>query len=311
MAGGTELTTYLNLIRQEKTNKIIPTNIKSGIEVLGITGEYTGIKTYSSVAAMNNDLANIQENEIAKVVVDNVTTYYIKNTTMKELYKEGTTLSPADYEQARVQIANLLNEDVSPYIELDYIQSSGTQYIDTGVQVKSGYKIEAKFNHTPNSNSFNAVFGGRTNWNDNQLTYCNRAEGSNTRKMIAYRYETKPTWAATYTGADVTMVYDKNVFTINDGTHTQTQTLTDYTFSDPHTLFIFGLNHNGAVETDSMINMKLYYFKIYDYGTETLLRDFIPVKRISDDEICLYDKVEGEFYTNDGTGDFIAGPEKY
>ena len=85
MAGGTELTRILDLILAEKRQKIIPEHIKSGIEVLGVTGEYTGIKTYSSVTAMNNDLANIQENEIAKVVVDDVITYYIKNTTMKEL----------------------------------------------------------------------------------------------------------------------------------------------------------------------------------------------------------------------------------
>ena len=199
---------------------------------------------------------------------------------------------------------------VPPYTELEYIESTGTQYIDTGVQVKSGYRIEAKFNHTPNSKSFNAVFGGRTNWDNNQLAYCNRAEGSNTQKMIAYKYEIKPYTSATYTGANVTMVYDRNVFTINDGTHTETQTLTDYTFSDPHTLYIFGLNHNGAVETASMINMKLYYFKIYDYDTEALLRDFVPRRRTSDGAVGLYDKVNDAFYANVGEGDFIAGPEK-
>ena len=50
----------------------------------------------------------------------------------------------------------------------------------------------------------------------------------------------------------------------------------------------------------------LYSCKIYD--NDTLIRDFVPVKRISDNEYGLWDKVTKAFYPNTGTGAFTAGP---
>ena len=39
----------------------------------------------------------------------------------------------------------------------------------------------------------------------------------------------------------------------------------------------------------------------------TLVRDFIPVERLSDGELGLYDLANDVFYTNVGTGTFISG----
>ena len=54
---------------------------------------------------------------------------------------------------------------------------------------------------------------------------------------------------------------------------------------------------------------KLKSMKIWDGNT--LLYDFIPVKRTSDNEICLFDKVSHTFFTKNSecTLSFIAGPE--
>ena len=54
---------------------------------------------------------------------------------------------------------------------------------------------------------------------------------------------------------------------------------------------------------------KLKSMKIWDGNT--LLYDFIPVKRTSDNEICLFDKVSHTFFTKSSecTLSFIAGPE--
>ena len=53
---------------------------------------------------------------------------------------------------------------------------------------------------------------------------------------------------------------------------------------------------------------KIYSLKLYD-SSKQLLRDLISVRRKSDNEICMYDKVTKQFFTNQGTGTFIAGPE--
>ena len=51
---------------------------------------------------------------------------------------------------------------------------------------------------------------------------------------------------------------------------------------------------------------KIWSLSISEGGTR--VREYIPVQRKSDNEIGLYDLTNNVFYTNSGTGVFIAGP---
>ena len=51
---------------------------------------------------------------------------------------------------------------------------------------------------------------------------------------------------------------------------------------------------------------KLYSCKMYN--NSIIVRDFVPVKRISDNVYGLWDKVNEVFYENAGTGAFTGGP---
>ena len=87
--------------------------IKQGETILDIAGTYVGsaMKEYVSKTAMNNDIANIQEGEVVKVVASGTTTHYIKETTMKKLVKEEDTISPQEYTE-NVDLANdILGEE--------------------------------------------------------------------------------------------------------------------------------------------------------------------------------------------------------
>ena len=53
---------------------------------------------------------------------------------------------------------------------------------------------------------------------------------------------------------------------------------------------------------------KLYSCKMYN--NSTIVRDFIPAKRISDGKCGLWDKVNFKFYTDENGGNFTAGAEK-
>jgi len=55
--------------------------------------------------------------------------------------------------------------------------------------------------------------------------------------------------------------------------------------------------------------MKLYSCRFYDNGT--LTRDFMPCYNKYTGAIGLYDKVNGVFYPNKGTGTFLKGPDVY
>lgn len=75
-----------------------------------------------------------------------------------------------------------------------------------------------------------------------------------------------------------------------------------------NTLVIFGssrISNSQKNITPLYENMYLYSLKIWD--NETLIRDFIPVvsqESGHENEACLYDLVNGEFYYNNGTGNF-------
>ena len=65
--------------------------------------------------------------------------------------------------------------------------------------------------------------------------------------------------------------------------------------------FIFG---SASAESLANSNTRLYYFKAYD-DQETTIMDIVPVKRVSDNKIGLYDTLNDDFYY----GSFTAGPE--
>lgn len=67
-------------------------------------------------------------------------------------------------------------------------------------------------------------------------------------------------------------------------------------------MYLFGLNHGGNIDA-RLFDGKIYYFKIYE--DNTLVRNFIPV--LDENNVaCLFDKVEGKFYYNQGTGEFLT-----
>ena len=91
--------------------------IKQGVTIIGITGTYTGssVKEYASETAMNDDIANISEGELVKVVESGATSYFIKETidnvpTMTKLVKESETMSPQEYSDANDIADEILGE---------------------------------------------------------------------------------------------------------------------------------------------------------------------------------------------------------
>ena len=73
------------------------------------------------------------------------------------------------------------------------------------------------------------------------------------------------------------------------------------TFTTVYNAQLFSAKVNNL---NFIATLKIYSCQIYDNGT--LVRNFIPVLRKSDNEIGMLDLVEGKFYTNAGTGKFTA-----
>ena len=188
------------------------------------------------------------------------------------------------------------NEDTVNHTELEYIQSSGSQYIDTGIYPDGTTKYELKIK---NSTRNGVLFGAyNTTWETGSGLYTNVAT-SGQYDWVHYNSNTNTTHVSE---RDADILIDKGRVTINGTTYLDTTTKS---FTTNRTLYIFAGNMNGKVEQPTAY--QLCYFKIYN--SDVLVRDFIPVLDINN-TVCLFDKVTKSYFYNIGSGTFTAGPKK-
>ena len=182
------------------------------------------------------------------------------------------------------------------YTELEYIESTGTQYIDTGFAPNQDTRVVMDFEIEDGTTTSN-IFGGRTSYKTNDFTFWLNNE---TSWLTNYNGTSTQMAVSTVNGRH-TVDKNKNVTSI-DGIK---DTATYGSFQAPCNMFLFTMNQNGTAET-RMVSMKLYSCQIYD--NDTLIRDFVPCTDASG-TIGLYDMVNSVFYENAGTGVFTAGSE--
>lgn len=175
----------------------------------------------------------------------------------------------------------------SEYTQVEYIESNGTQYIDTGYQITSTTDIEIK---ARSGGSATQVFGIEAN----NIGYILTAGHWRIFSTSGYRnvnyldiHEFKTVGSKVYL-KDGTLVVDCEATPVN---------IPNYN------LYLFARNVSGTINYGT--NAKIYYFRIYN--NNVLVRDFIPCYRNSDNEIGMYDLVNDVFYTNQGTGSFTYG----
>lgn len=177
--------------------------------------------------------------------------------------------------------------------EITYIESNGTQFIDTGILLFDtsdvNFSIEFKANILGRSGGYS--------------TYGN---------VINAMYEVSP-----YPGF-VYRVSNESVNTLQlSGTgsidqlgtvdNVAVRTISANTTASTHntsTTIFAGYDSNN--NPWRFVDMRLYYLKILNHGI--LVRDFIPVRvgQVG----YLYDKISGQLFGNLGTGNFILGPDK-
>ena len=194
---------------------------------------------------------------------------------------------------------------VEEYQRVEYIEATGTQYIDTGFTPNQNTGVQARFSSSNYGNSQFFAFGGAGSgctdrafecypWTDNGAQRMQISYGGN------YVFTSPLTNGNTYY-----LDWNKNTFTFKNETKnvTESGTLPSATFTSPKTMCLFAINRtNGLTKSPTG---KIYMLKIYDNGT--LVRDFVPVVRSSDGVAGLMDLIEHKFYANAGTGTFAVG----
>lgn len=189
------------------------------------------------------------------------------------------------------------------YQDVEYIESTGTQYIDTGVigDEQSGFEMKLYSNNTFSTSGYGTMFGARMSSGSRQFVLSSYGTSSGGGQVRWGNSTTNNIYMAKQRVDTVSL--RGTTLTRPNGT---TVTLTrPSAFTTPSSLTVFALNENGnKIQYGSL---RLYYLKLYDGNT--LIRDFVPCYRKSDSVAGLYDTVNSQFYTNGGTGSFTVGPD--
>lgn len=176
---------------------------------------------------------------------------------------------------------------LSDYNVVEYIESTGTQYIDTGLIMEKSttMRMEISAQLTSNGN-----WAGVNGYMQHQASL---GGGSKGLFVVDYNGNT----------------HIENVYFNNTLKYTQDWT-SAYSGAKNKVAVIGMGNAENTWWTNISANKyaqvgKWYYIKVYRSGT--LVRDYVPCVRNSDGVAGLYDKVENKFYTNSGTGSFGSG----
>ncbi len=182
--------------------------------------------------------------------------------------------------------------------EVEYIQSDGTQYINTNIVHKSDTKIECICSVSNNGRGYQAIFGSRSP----QLVLFTRfASNNNINFAVATLNDERSVGPAMTYDQKLKIVIDKNNVTMYDMDDVELLTYTNPVtqVDGVYPLLLFDLNNNGNPD-NSKTNAKIYSFKMMNNGV--LVRDLVPFKNTGGVAMDTSDVVfeQGTIYT---TGD--------
>lgn len=186
------------------------------------------------------------------------------------------------------------------YYPVEYIEGTGSQYIDTGYIPTGDTRVKTHFYVTSEHTNSQTFFGARQTGAGSNIF---AVWGEISSKVLRWDYNKTATNLNGISYKNNWEIdFNKNDFKANSIQSSLSKAT--YTVSGK-SLYIFALNQ-GTFNSDQIARMKLYYMKIYDNGN--LVRDLIPAVRISDNVSGVYDRITENFYTNIGSGNFIVGP---
>lgn len=204
------------------------------------------------------------------------------------------------YKGNKLMFSNILPKE---YQEVEYIESTGTQYIDTGINEKN-IKYEIDFEKIGNNGHiFSRWRMGYSFYNILALSYDELVYGIYNGSFMysnLSNFSRITVTASTFNGNNSITVKEGNdiVYENNWNTFAYHVYLNYYLFAE-----------NDYNTTSNYFIGRIYSFKMYNSNNNVLMQHLIPCYRKADCVAGMYDLVSGEFFTNQGTGEFIIGGE--
>lgn len=193
------------------------------------------------------------------------------------------------------------------YQQLEYIESTGTQYINTNIIPQETFTYKFKYALMEFS-GYKGPFGSYSTETANATRIIDK-NGSSTDYYIYFNSKANTpvtiSGLTTATGEIIEGYFSKYTYYLNNITKNIIKTAYNATdlyptkgtaIVNPMWLFRYGSNYSKT---------KIYYFATYNENT--CIQYLIPAKRLSDNTLGMYDIINRTFLVNVGTGTFTAG----
>lgn len=198
-----------------------------------------------------------------------------------------------------------------PFALTEYIEGTGTQWINTGYSVSNDSRIELVAEHNSPNDTI-TLFGVRdsTSGGANDKACLIYMGGSSNSNRVYYQWGSVQASSPDNTSSRLrgmkavhrlirgrVNVYTQDWFAWANG-------FTASTTASTRPLYLLARNEAGTVA--DICPAKVYRFRIYE--GETLALDLLPYE--DNGEACLRDSLTGTIYRNAGTGEFTFGTDE-
>jgi len=206
------------------------------------------------------------------------------------------------------------NEPKLPYnAEVEYLESTGTQWIDTGISMdiypSIGFRIGLNPLVSVNKNPATDGFCGFSNYGSRwfgvnfmslnsrglQIGLGNTAYNSSNMAIKDYEVLVSSELGVLLDGMDTGYTYSHGI-----GGRKGT------------TFYVFAICARDSSNINHISPRQCRIYSLTIYNGEDVLQDFIPVRFMNEQGIsegAMYDRISGELFRNQGTGAFIIGPD--
>ena len=184
-----------------------------------------------------------------------------------------------------------------PYLRrVEYLESHGTQWIDTGFVASSETSIKCEFMLVV-SNGSSCLFGGRNTYNNRSFFVWPDVNGNS---RFDYSFNLADNALGPNIPLNTRTIFEK-IKNRNYVNSVETAANSVKSFVCARTSYLFAGNDDG--KTKFFSRAKIYDAEIVE-GDNSI--HFIPVLDLSG-RPAMYDEVSGQFFYNQGTGEFTWG----
>ena len=202
---------------------------------------------------------------------------------------EGKVISVARGTEILWQASKLPAE----YQEVEYLESDGKQFIDTGYSFNSNTDaIELDYAHLETS-LYKWIFGNYVGKYLGLSTHGYQVLWYGGGKSVSFGFKD-------YNTDRHKLIIDENGVSLDGENKCGFNS-----FENSVNLYLFAMNYNGTLSTGYKSKGKIWGYKHSRNGD--LIRELIPCYRKEDNVAGMYDLVTGTFLTNQGTGAFKYG----